>query len=200
MRKLNSYAKNVIVHDVLLDGSPPLGYAATILSINLSPSPIEYIFNLVLQKALLIGGIQNLYVMCHGYSGSNIATQQSADTGGFGLQLGSNGFFISDAPKSSVLKGKVKRIIIYACAAADDSSKSVDPKFDGKRFMGELAYYTGAYVVASDKIQWYNRVTIAHPFSYIGGMGDENMMDFGKWEGNVYEFPPNADQPKILKL
>ncbi|WP_128548718.1 hypothetical protein [Larkinella soli] len=199
MKHLDSYSRNMIVHDNRLEGNPPLGYAANIYHVDDTTST-AHIFDWVATHASRIGGISRLYIMCHGYAGGNDFEMVSADVGGLGLQLGRDSLTLGNVRVVAPLRNRVQRIIIYACAAADNSMARYSPAADGHRLMGELAYYSGAYVVAADRIQWYSRVTVSGSFSYIGGRGDTNMIDFGAWEGTVYEFPPDAGAPRQLRI
>jgi len=47
--------------------------------------------------------------------------------------------------------------------------------------MGALAIHTSASVFAADRIQWYQT--------------KNGNIDFGAWEGQLWQFPPNGNNP-----
>jgi hypothetical protein len=76
----------------------------------------------------------------------------------------------------------IRRITVYACGTAQTGPGNAGTYADGKRFMGELAMASGAYVIAGRDAQTYNpeSLRVAAPLP----------IDFGAWEGPVYLFDP----------
>ena len=70
---------------------------------------------------------------------------------------------------------------MYACAAADTGPGNKDTPADGRRFMGELAGWSGAEVIAARDTQYYTY-----------DVKKNIPIDFGMWEGPVYRFDPNT--------
>src|SRR5262249_26012943 len=77
-----------------------------------------------------------------------------------------------------------RRVTIYACGTADTGPGNEGTWGDGRRFMGEFAINSGAYVVAGRDAQAYKpeAVRATHPLP----------IDFGEWEGPVFLFDPNS--------
>ena len=124
------------------------------------------------------GKIPTLFILCHGFAGYNERAQMSGDMGGMGLQLGKEDMRHANVGRGRVSKNKVERIVIYSCGAADTQKGNEGTTADGKYLMGALALTVNCEVYAADRIQWY-KVT--------GGN-----IDFGKWEGPVWLFPPDG--------
>lgn len=133
-------------------------------------------------------GLDELIVMCHGFEGNfNIGQQVSTNrrVGGFGLQLCREGLGLMTVGKTIAWKrGKpaIARITIYACGTAQTGPGNAGTYADGKRFMGELAMHSGAYVVAGRDAQKYNPESVR--------LNSPLPIDFGDWEGPVYLFDP----------
>jgi hypothetical protein len=104
------------------------------------------------------------------------------DAGGMGLQLGSEGVLHSNVSRWKAIAGACDSIVIYACAAANTESGNEGSTADGKYLMGALAMHAKATVYAADRIQWY----------------DPSNMDFGDWEGNLWQFQPTGVPPTIV--
>lgn len=173
--------KRMLVHDRRLAGAAPFIAQNTYL-VNAGVTT-NHIIDWVGQYAKSQSGLDELLIMCHGYA--VLGDAQSAMTyaepaGASGLQLGNPGLTWSTVARTSAWKGNIQSIYIYSCGA---SARSVhdNPAFDGTRLCGELALYSGAYVYAADRLQWY---TGANP---SGGA----TIDFGSWEGQVYCYSPN---------
>ena len=110
--------------------------------------------------------------------------------GGFGLQLCREGLSLSNAILAQTWnpgRPLIKRITIYACAPADTGPGNQDTPADGRRFMGELALWSGAEVIAARDTQTYT----------FGGSANA-LIDFGTWEGPVYRFDPNTGYPSLF--
>jgi hypothetical protein len=128
------------------------------------------------------GHFESLFILCHGFAGINARRGVCMDAGGMGLQLGSEGVLHSNITRWKAIAGKSTNIVVYACAAANTEPGNEGSTADGKWLMGALAKHTGATVYAADRIQWY----------------DPSSMDFGDWEGNVWQFPSTGLPPTIV--
>jgi hypothetical protein len=106
------------------------------------------------------------------------------DAGGMGLQLGTDGLTLSNVTLWAGILNLATNIVIYACAAADTQPDNVGTTADGKLLMGQLSGFTGSLVYAADLIQWYTSTN--------------NIINFGGWEGNLWQFNPNGTAPVIV--
>jgi hypothetical protein len=128
------------------------------------------------------GKLDSLFVLCHGYAGVNVRRAVCMDAGGMGLQLGAAGVMHGNVGRWKTISGTCTNIVVYACAAGNTEPGNEGSIADGKYLMGALAIHTGATVYAADRIQWY----------------DSSNMDFGDWEGNLWQFPPTGTPPTIV--
>ncbi|HSV22071.1 MAG TPA: hypothetical protein VLJ17_03485 [Xanthobacteraceae bacterium] len=185
----------MIVHDTRLKGQTPLNYNY-VLVVNQTKS-IHHILSVVANCARRQRKLSLLHIFCHGYEadwnmGQQICTPGAA--GGFGLQLGREGLSLYNATQTTMWKGLIDRIVLFACAPADTGRGNEGTAGDGRRFCGELALWSGAEVIAARETQYYNTIQ-AH---YRGGRTANNTIDFGAWEGPVYSFDPNSGQPRQI--
>jgi hypothetical protein len=120
--------------------------------------------------------IDALFILCHGYAGTNNKAQVCMDAGGMGLQLGAENLLHTNVSRWQAIAGICKNIVVYSCAAANTESGNEGSTADGKYLMGALAIYADTNVYAADRIQWY----------------DPKTMDFGEWEGNLWAFTPSG--------
>ena len=185
----------MIVHDTRLKGQAPLNYNY-VLVVNETKS-IKHILLTVANSARRQRKLSLLHIFCHGYEanwnlGQQICTPGAA--GGFGLQLGAEGLSLDNATQTTIWKGLIDRIVLFACAPADTGRGNEGTVGDGRRFCGELALWSGSEVIAARDTQYYNTIQ-AH---YRGGRTAKNTIDFGAWEGPVYSFDPNSGQPKQI--
>jgi hypothetical protein len=135
-------------------------------------------------------GLDELIIMCHGVALNwDIKGRQSTPrmVGGFGLQICRQGINLGNVGKLRAWNlnpgsGLIRRITIYACSTADVGPGNEGTWGDGKRFMGEFAIHSGAFVVAGREPQAYNRQSVraVNPLP----------IDFGDWEGPVFLFDP----------
>lgn len=126
-----------------------------------------------------VGAIRALFILCHGYAGTNNSAGVCMDAGGMGLQLGRENVLHNTVSIWTAIQNKVENIIVYSCAAANTESGNEGTWSDGRYLMGALAIHTNADVYAADRIQWYSRSA-------------GNIYNFGRWEGQLLHFPPSG--------
>jgi hypothetical protein len=194
-------AGRMIIHDYRLTGAVPSSLRSNIYQVN-ARTPLRHAFNWASQYANRVGGLDDLWIWCHGFEGiindSDLASCYQA--GGFGLELCQENLTFATVNVTSVLKTpapKVRRIVVFSCAAADSpgTTAAMHAGSDGMRLMGELALWSGATVIASDQTQYYHwRPTVMQRL-FGETTRNEFPIDFGDWEGNVYEFSPVTGRP-----
>ena len=172
--------ENAILRDKRLVGSLPT-FADWILTIDLNATtPLANAFSSISSRARTNGGkLTNIFILCHGFAGSNPNAGMSMDAGGSGLQLGRENVTHSNVALWENIKNKAENIVVYSCAAGNTESGNEGTRFDGQYLMGALAIHTNATVYAANRIQWYNR----------------RNYNFGNWEGQLYRFPPDGSSP-----
>ncbi|RVT97642.1 DUF4347 domain-containing protein [Rhodovarius crocodyli] len=177
----------MVIHDRRLTGDTPAWYSF-VMQVN-NQTGIRHITETVARRARQKRKLTKLHILCHGYEnnwdlGSGMCVP--AAHGGFGLQLGREGLNLFNYGLTSTWKGLVDEIVLFACAPADTYAGNVGTWGDGKRFCGYLALTTGAKVIAARDTQIY----------HYGGGGP---IDFGAWEGPVYEYSDaNPEGTRIL--
>jgi hypothetical protein len=125
------------------------------------------------------GRLDELLIMCHGLEANWDLGHQTCTTkevGGFGLELCKEGLSLYNVGLVRQWKGLITSITVYACAPADTGPGNEGTAGDGRRFMGEMAMFSGAEVVAARDTQSYSGAT--------------STIDFGKWEGPVFRLYP----------
>jgi len=196
----------MIMHDFRLTGAVPNCAAQNIYEVSLQ-TPIRHAFNWVATHASRVGGLSDLWIWCHGFEGiiEDPDLAQSYQAGGFGLEFCQENLTFATVSVTSVLKSptpRVKKIVVFSCAAADspDTRAAMNAGSDGMRLMGELALWSGATVIASDQTQYlYHRPTVMQ--TILGETTlNEFAIDFGEWEGNVYEFSPATGHPRLIPV
>ncbi len=166
-----------ILRDRRLTGNLPLLASLAITYSVDASTPLRNAFTRLGGAVSLNGGkLDTMFILCHGYAGSNANAQVSMDAGGMGLQLGKEDVLHGNVSLWEAIKNKVNNIVVYSCAAANTESGNEGTSSDGSYLMGALAIHTNAHVYAGDRIQWYN------PSNY----------DFGAWEGQLKHFPPSG--------
>jgi hypothetical protein len=193
----------MIMHDFRLTGSVPSGLKSNIYQVSVR-TPLRHALNWVSTHADKVGGLSDLWIWCHGFEGiiEDDELSSSYQAGGFGLELCQENLTFGTVNLTSVLKAKrrVRRIVVFSCAAADSpgTTSAMNAGSDGMRLMGELALFSGATVIASDQTQYYHwrPTTIQKLFGET--TKNEFPIDFGEWEGNVYEFSPDTGRPTPL--
>ena len=168
--------KSIILHDRRLKGSAPIARGVTTIRLDRSTS-LAPAFT-VIKTLKQLDGVQNLYILCHGYAGRNLRAELCADMGGEGLELGKEGVLHTNVARWSAIRGDVGTIVVHSCGAADTQPENVGTNADGKYLMGALAIHTNATVYAGDRIQWY--------------AGSTGTINFGNWEGTLWKFEPSG--------
>ncbi|RDB03429.1 hypothetical protein [Runella aurantiaca] len=185
-------AKNMILHDTRLGGSAPSGLADNIFKVN-EKNDTAHIFQWIATYARSQGGLDNLFIMCHGGTKEKSemvdggASAQSRVLKERGLQIGAQNLLHSNLNVTAVLNGLVAKITVFACNIAETDKGSKLTADDGKLFCKYLAVYTGAEVIASSETQKYHKVGLLALFSDTAGT-----IDFGAWEGPVFSFLPDG--------
>ena len=168
---------------------------------------IQKAFNKVAARAFGLGGLDDLLICCHGFEAlfEDYDGQVSFMSGGFGLQLCNENLTLANVGVTAVLKAAppevqlVKRIVVLSCAAAETNRLTKVFGADGKRLMGAIALTTGASVVASTASQSYDLIPgVAQSLRSAGGR-DDWRINFGEWEGDVFEFSPADGSARKLK-
>lgn len=179
---------SMLVHDMRLTGATPADLADNNYEVD-GTVAVQHAFDWIHSYAQTQGGLDNLYIMCHGYEANwNLGDQTCTnfEVGGFGLALCTEGLTLNNATIARTISGDAKTITIFACATGDTGSGNAGTAADGMRFCGEIAMYTGATVIAATQTQFY---AVDQTFwQWI--TGQQGQINFGNWEGPVYSFSP----------
>ena len=168
---------------------------------------IQKAFNKVAARARAVGGLDDLLICCHGFEMvlEDFDRSLSFVSGGFGLELCNENLTLENVGVTAVLKSNpplvqaVNRIVVFSCAAAETNRAARAAGSEGRRLMGSIALITGARVVASDATQLYRAIpSLAQSLRSAGGKNDWRI-DFGEWEGNVFEFSPDDGVGRKLR-
>jgi hypothetical protein len=168
----------MLIHDTRLLGTAPK-IAENQWPVDATVS-INHIVGWTGEVAKGAGGLKKLIIMAHGFA--------SGGHGGYGIQLGQEGITLGtvDLFASPNLRGKIKSIILYSCAAAETAPGKRMTGGDGNLLCSRLADRTKAYVIASSTFQIYT----------YGGSSNQPI-NFGSWEGDVYLYGPNGNRRLI---
>jgi len=184
----------MVVHDRRLQGATPLNY--NYVKMVGPESPIASVIGSVAHYGAG-SPLAVLHILCHGFE-SHVDLRDQASVpdavGGFGLQLCAEGLKPFNASLTARWRGRVNRIVVFACAPADTGRGNEGTRGDGRRFCGELALWSGAEVIAARDTQYYNNVQAHYP----GGRTVGNTIDFGAWEGPVYSFTPDVPGGTVI--
>lgn len=182
-------AKYFALRDRRLEGGVPARANLSIFNTSEHIS-LSGAFSAINGAARAAGGkLHSMFILCHGFAGSNTRAAMSMDAGGMGLQLGRENVLHRNVAIWSAISGKVENIVVYSCAAGDTQPGNEGSTADGRYLMGALAIHTNANVFAADRIQWYSTHN-----------GQSNgRYDFGAWEGTLFKFPPSGNPPSIVR-
>ena len=177
----------MLLHDARLEGRAP-SIAENTYEVD-KDTDLHHALRWIAWYANSRAGLRHLWVMCHGFYGNELQgkLQMSSpdETLGFGLQLCKQGLDRSNVDQTYVLKGHVSEITLYACGPAN-TRRGLEGTFaDGRMFCSELAYCSGATVIAASQTQLYDT-------SFFG-----NVIDFGTWEGPVFRFSPDGSVSQV---
>lgn len=168
-------------------------------------TPIKEVFDKAATHARSVDGVDDLLICCHGFeangpvAGADISIRTE---GGLGLELGMENLNFATVGTMAVLKGPpplAKRIVVFSCGAALTHPQLKNHHGDGMRLMGEIALTTGTRVVASNQTQVYHRLETLKHFLFGAGSANDDRIDFGEWEGDVFEFSPDDGIGRKLK-
>ena len=174
----------VVARDERLGGTLPNALVQWWNNLNVittnAATPLRNLFDGVTSLHGSHGRMHTMFVLCHGFAGSSNRMRMSGDFGGQGLQLGREGVLHRNVSAWEAIKNKLNNIVVYACAAANTEDGNEFTTEDGQYLMGALAIHTNTTVYAANRIQWYQ------PRNF----------DFGRWEGQLYAFPPSGGSPR----
>jgi hypothetical protein len=180
-------ATYVALRDRRLKGGVPARPHLYIINTDGS-TPLRTAFGGINSAARASGTIHTLFILCHGYAGSNPRLGVCMDAGGMGLQLGQENVLHNNVRMWMAIRNRVQNIVVYACAAADTEPGNEGTRADGRYLMGALAIHTNANVYAADRIQWYG----------TANNNPKGAFNFGAWEGQLWYFPPSGAPPSPL--
>jgi hypothetical protein len=185
----NAPMTSMLLHDARVHGNTPLNY--THFRVVDEHTPLRFAIDAVARIGAA-APIDHLHVICHGLeSHASLGQQASLPQmhGGWGLQLCREGLNLGNAGLTFAWRCRVRRIVLFACAAADTAPGNAGTQADGRRFCGELAIWSGAEVIAPLQPQvglnYLDRCLRAHP-----GYTQAYAIRMGEWEGPVLRFTP----------
>jgi hypothetical protein len=184
-------AKNMLIHDHRLEGRSPTGMATNIYEVAKGVST-AHVFNWAGSYAASQHGLDNLFIMCHGYEApvEDPYALVSTYALGYGLALGEPGLTFNNIWCAHAVKPHVAKITLFACGPANTRPHWENTSGDGMRFCGELALISGAEIIAAVQTQYYYDT----PTWWQRLFGEDGTIDFGPWEGPVYRFSPDTGQ------
>ena len=180
----------LLVHDTRLIGSTPRHLADSSLVVG-GGTLIGSLINNIMSVADRQGtALDTVMIMCHGFQGSGESQQHQASYGalGFGLHLCREGLTLRNVDRTYPLWGYMNNIVLYACGPANTHPFATGTIGDGSRFCSYLAAYTNANVYASSETQYYTNGN----YDNIDRVCEDVPIDFGGWEGHVYQFTPDG--------
>ena len=173
-------SENMTIRDARLLGNPP-GLSFNTFTVDQNWD-LGAAFLWVKNFARSNGGIDTLYVLCHGlYTWEeNVQLQASIPIGGYGLQLCKQNLTLSTVDMvGTLVNGLIRNMVLFACGAASTQSNNATQR--DQTFCRMLAKKTGAVVYGADRMQVY------YPMA-----GTKSPMNFAEWEGTVYRFDPDG--------
>lgn len=189
--------KNMLVHDLQLKGRSPNGMAQNTFDVP-DGMPTAHVIGWIGTYAQSQNGLDNLFIMCHGYEVGieDPNAQVSTYALGYGLALGKPGLKFDNLRLTSAWNGKIGTITLFACGPANTRPGYQNTYGDGMRFCGELALISGADVIAAVETQLY----YTNQSWWDALVGNDGVIDFGDWEGTVYRFSSDdGTAEKIFK-
>ena len=182
----------MLVHDTRLSGTAP-AVAPNTYRVN-GLTPLRDALAWISSYARMNGGLTQLSIMCHGYEGgvSDGAKGLSAMDLGFGLQLCRESLTLANVDLTARLDGLVELVVLYACGPARTRPGFAGTAADGSELCRELAGWTGAEVIAAVETQYYVKQPPAGFLRRLFGIGAQDTINFGPWEGQVYRFSPDG--------
>jgi len=174
---------DMLVHDKRLLGSSPQ-IAANIWEVD-ATVPVQHIADWSGKVASDNTNLGRYIIMRHGF-------EDAAGHGGFGLQLGTENLTLTTVPCFKTLRGLVKVIILFGCGTADVAPGTNHTSGDGAWLCTQLAVATQAKVIASSATQYYSYHNSSWSFF-------NSPIDFGDWEGDVFEFSPDGNKRALKK-
>lgn len=183
----------MIVHDRRLRGRTP-AIAPNTFHVS-ENTDLRGALNWIATYATQQGNLDNLFVFAHGFEAGVEDNIEMVSTYalGYGLQFCREGLDLYNVATTQVLNNKVRRITLFSCGPANTRRGFERTRGDGGQFCSEMAGWTNASVIAAIETQLYNiRTSIWDRL-----LGREGEMDFGDWEGPVYEFTPDSNHRRI---
>lgn len=177
----------VAVRDRRLGGGVPARSNLRIVNTS-ATTPLGQAFVAINSAARGGAKVRTVFILCHGYAGTNDAAGMCLDAGGMGLQLGRENVLHENVSMWTAIRNKVEEIVVYSCAAGNTEAGNEGTRADGRYLMGALALHTNASVYAADRIQWYH----THK-----GLAN-GRFEFGQWEGQLLHFPPTGGAPLVV--
>ena len=196
-------AKRLVLHDFRLTGTVSSD-AGKVIEVN-ARMPVKEALDKAAAHARSVRGVDDMLICCHGIQANgalNGADISVRTEGGLGLELGAENLTFATVGTMGVLKGPpalVKRIVVFSCGAANTHPQLKNQRGDGMRLMGEMALITGARVVASNATQIFEQMPSMLQFIFHSGSINDWQIDFGDWEGDVFEFSPDDGTARKLK-
>lgn len=163
---------NVLVYDLRLEGSVPQGnFIPVEVGKWLRLSELVSRLNILSEQ---FGKIESLQIMAHGI--------EEDGEGGFGIELCKDNLTQDTVHQLRPLQGKVDKIVLLSCAAAQVASNRRGSDGDGELLCKRIAMTTRSWVKASTYEQEYK------VWSWEKSWGT----DFGNWEGDCWWFSPHG--------
>jgi hypothetical protein len=184
-----SSAFSIILHDTRLEGSIPDSRATRVVRTDASTSIVDTIGAVTGNALACIGGRSRasaasrgrLTIACHG-----VHTRD----GHFFLQLGDLGLQLSNVDLAAAWRGYFRKIKVKACGTDNPAART-----EMVSLYQRLARAAETSVIASDTRQLYDETARpGHLLDLVPGMG---AIEFGGWEGAVWEFPPDGTPRRI---
>jgi hypothetical protein len=184
-------SSSMLIHDTRVEGTAP-GGVPNVFKVNRSV-PLDGALGWVAQYARENGGLDRLLILCHGFRGlvNDPFVGMSTTDLGFGLALCREGLTFKTVARTARLKGLIRHILIYACGAARTRPGFENTRADGFRLCRELAGFTDASVTAAVETQYYHMGPVGF-FHRVLGVGPQDVIDLGPWEGRLFRFNPDG--------